>query len=358
MKNSQLQEILYRYANTKGVGLPLTAEEMLNAISSWLVDTLPECIDIVTSTLPAGSQATATLSGSGTPDDHYIIKVGIPQGATGPKGATGPQGPQGTKGEQGEQGVGYNYMGNWVSQNEYHDNDNVTYNGTTYVCIEAVNGSTVTPDKDTTHWSVFAAAATKDNFPLSAQNQLYVHYFRFNCILNGITIIAATLQYINAISTNLPSNVTFTQFIEALKTQVSGRVSLVGTAKVINSVVYNDCLAIIQGRMLISGNETNFSETVVVNGSSGTVVGQTANTVIENIADYENIQVDGEDSVIALGINNGANALVLYADNNGVILDSDSETVMVQKMMSMTEKGTDFNALVSAMETNGYKVTK
>lgn len=113
MKNSQLQEILYRYANTKGVGLPLTAEEMLNAISSWLVDTLPECIDVQTTTLPAGSQATCELSGSGTPDDHYIIKVGIPQGQTGAAGRDGTDGKDGTNGTDGEDGVSPNLtMGN------------------------------------------------------------------------------------------------------------------------------------------------------------------------------------------------------------------------------------------------------
>ena len=89
MMNNQLKQILYEYANTKGVGMPLTAEEMLNAISNWLVTVLPECIDIETTTLAAGAEATATLTGSGTPDDHYVLKLGIPQGATGP---TGPKG--------------------------------------------------------------------------------------------------------------------------------------------------------------------------------------------------------------------------------------------------------------------------
>ena len=89
MMNNQLKQILYEYANTKGVGMPLTAEEMLNAISNWLVTVLPECIDIETTTLAAGAEATATLTGSGTPDDHYVLKLGIPQGATGPQGPAG-----------------------------------------------------------------------------------------------------------------------------------------------------------------------------------------------------------------------------------------------------------------------------
>ena len=79
MVNSQLQNILYRYANTKGVGLPLTAEEMLNAISSWLVDTLPDCIDVDIEMLPVGSKPTVKLTGQGTPDNHYKFSFGIPE---------------------------------------------------------------------------------------------------------------------------------------------------------------------------------------------------------------------------------------------------------------------------------------
>lgn len=336
MKNSQLQEILYRYANTKGVGLPLTAEEMLNAISSWLVDTLPECIDIVTSTLPAGSQATAELSGSGTPDDHYIIKVGIPQGATGPTGATGPQGPQGTKGEQGEQGVGYNYMGNWISQNEYHENDNVTYNGTTYVCIKAVNGSSVTPDTDTTHWHVFAAAATKDNFPLSAQNQLYAHYIAiYNSPSSGAKNNNIMCYFVNASSVEYDN-------LDTLKTGFVNRMLCNGKVMYVGKIHHANYL-------YKAGNNIYLDITDLSTGLS-------RSTDISTIDEYDSLTVD--DTVVAFGVNDGANALVLYADKNGVILDSDSETVMVQKMMSMTEKGTDFNAIVSAMEANGYKVTK
>lgn len=82
MQNAQLKNILYRYANTKGVGTPLTAEEMLNAISSWLVDTLPECIDVEITSLPATEQPTVTLTGKGTPDDHYLFSFGIPMGVS------------------------------------------------------------------------------------------------------------------------------------------------------------------------------------------------------------------------------------------------------------------------------------
>ena len=53
-------------------------------------------------TLPAGSQATVTQSGSNT---NPIFTFGIPKGDKGDKGDTGPQGIQGQTGETGPQGI-------------------------------------------------------------------------------------------------------------------------------------------------------------------------------------------------------------------------------------------------------------
>ena len=80
-----------------------------------------------------------------------------PQGPQGPTGATGPQGPQGPKGDTGE---GLNYMGTWVSDNEYYKNDIVTYGGSSYILItNSLIGSTITPDLDTTNWSLIVQGA-------------------------------------------------------------------------------------------------------------------------------------------------------------------------------------------------------
>ena len=82
-------------------------------------------------------------------------------GAEGPQGPQGNQGPQGPVGPQGPQGEGFNFMGSWVSANEYYKNDVVTYNGSSYVLIsESLIGSTATPDTDTTNWSVMTQGAT------------------------------------------------------------------------------------------------------------------------------------------------------------------------------------------------------
>lgn len=70
-------------------------------------------------------------------------------------GATGATGPAGPAGPAGPEGPGFNFMGTWIDDNEYHKNDIVQYNGTAYICVQAVNGSNVTPDADRTHWDVF-----------------------------------------------------------------------------------------------------------------------------------------------------------------------------------------------------------
>ena len=98
-----------------------------------------------------------------------------PQGPKGDTGATGPEGPQGPKGDtgamgatgpqgpQGEKGDSLNPMGNWIANNEYHPNDLVTYGQSSYYCTNAINGSAVTPDQDTTHWAVCAQGGVAVN---------------------------------------------------------------------------------------------------------------------------------------------------------------------------------------------------
>lgn len=54
---------------------------------------------------------------------------------------------------KGEKGI--NYTGEWVSGGEYFVDDVVTYNGSAYICINNINGSTTTPLADTTNWSIF-----------------------------------------------------------------------------------------------------------------------------------------------------------------------------------------------------------
>lgn len=70
------------------------------------------------------------------------------------------------KGEQGAQGIqgdSLNPMGAWVANNEYHPNDLVTYGASSYYCTNAISGSSVPPDQDTTHWAISAQGGVAEN---------------------------------------------------------------------------------------------------------------------------------------------------------------------------------------------------
>lgn len=61
---------------------------------------------------------------------------------------------------KGEKGM--NYTGTWASGGEYYIDDVATYNGSTYICISNINGGTVNPDADATHWELIAKAGDTD----------------------------------------------------------------------------------------------------------------------------------------------------------------------------------------------------
>lgn len=84
------------------------------------------------------------------------------------RGVPGPQGLPGEAGEPGEPGEGFNFMGSWVSNNEYYKNDVVTYASgevvASYVLIsESLVGSTTPPNVDTTNWSVMVSVNFSTN---------------------------------------------------------------------------------------------------------------------------------------------------------------------------------------------------
>jgi len=75
----------------------------------------------------------------------------------------GPQGPQGIQGVQGPAGpigpvgpAGLNWQGQWVSGTSYVEDDAVGYDGASWFCILATDGTTP-PDEDTTHWALLAS---------------------------------------------------------------------------------------------------------------------------------------------------------------------------------------------------------
>ena len=75
-----------------------------------------------------------------------------PSGSIGINGVTGPTGPVGI-------GIGTTLKGAWVAGQAYSTNsgtnpDAVTYDGSLYICIQAVTSS-VTPDQDPTKWQLY-----------------------------------------------------------------------------------------------------------------------------------------------------------------------------------------------------------
>lgn len=73
-----------------------------------------------------------------------------------PQGAQGPEGPQGVPGVNGTNGESFNPMGEWITDNEYHPFDYVTYMGSSYLCTSAITDGTDAPPIDTTHWQLVA----------------------------------------------------------------------------------------------------------------------------------------------------------------------------------------------------------
>lgn len=51
-------------------------------------------------------------------------------------------------------GKSFNWMGEWIADNEYREDDVVYYNGSSYICKSDIIGSEITPDNDTANWSV------------------------------------------------------------------------------------------------------------------------------------------------------------------------------------------------------------
>jgi hypothetical protein len=79
-----------------------------------------------------------------------------PQGLKGNTGATGATGPAGAAGPAGTNGVSFNFRKVFDPAANYAVNDIVTYNGSTYVA-NATNGpNPLTPDANTSAWSVIA----------------------------------------------------------------------------------------------------------------------------------------------------------------------------------------------------------
>ncbi len=80
------------------------------------------------------------------------------QGPIGPTGATGATGPQGIQGAPGPVGpAGLSFAGLWSAIGMYTPNQAVSYNGSSYFCLNPVGPSATTPDIDTANWALLAS---------------------------------------------------------------------------------------------------------------------------------------------------------------------------------------------------------
>ena len=85
--------------------------------------------------------------------DFQLIGAGAqgPPGVAGPAGATGPEGPAGPVGA-----AGLVFRSTWDPATSYVVGDVVFYNGSSYVCSNAVGPTATPPDTDTANWDFLA----------------------------------------------------------------------------------------------------------------------------------------------------------------------------------------------------------
>jgi hypothetical protein len=113
-----------------------------------------------------------------------------PKGKRGPEGKRGPRGYQGPKGKRGHTGHSLIWKGPWDNTCEYHKNDIVQYNGSSYIAIHENHESN--PVTDTCNWDLFAAAGLPgSSFIWKGEWDPSVSYLVNDVVMyNGSTYIA------------------------------------------------------------------------------------------------------------------------------------------------------------------------
>lgn len=113
-----------------------------------------------TTTLPAGSPASVTNSGT---TSDAVLNFGIPQGQQGIQGPTGPVGPAGSDGENAVAAL--TPRGDYTASAEpaYVVNDYVSYNGNSYACKadNPTNAAPTTGGSDDPFWQLMALQGAK-----------------------------------------------------------------------------------------------------------------------------------------------------------------------------------------------------
>ena len=135
------------YAKKYSLTLPLSPEQLLNAVVEY-------CEENVGNKIYFGAANSNTLYNIGDiridsdynvyqyENDSWVLQGNI----------------------KGENGESLNPMGEWVSDNEYHPLDLVSYEGSSYVCKIAINSSKTPPPNDLIHWQVSAEKPDLNNY--------------------------------------------------------------------------------------------------------------------------------------------------------------------------------------------------
>lgn len=173
----------------------------------------------------------------------------------------------------------FNYIGEWVSGNEYHKNDCVycyksssTRLATYYICLKDISNSTTTPNNDITHWAVISTNASNYNilytsarksnvtiksstsFPIGSNK--YIHFVTLTHNIDGSIpdtygIIANTLCI-----TNSSSSPSIDDFISFLGEVSQGLMScIIGNGWIISN---REVPSLISGIYYESSNEIGF----------------------------------------------------------------------------------------------------
>lgn len=114
---------------------------------------------------PQGASGPAGLLGPPGQDADDPAEPLMLPGSVGPLGPAGADGPPGFDADElaepppipGPQGQGFTSQGAWSASGTYNPFDVVTYGGSTWLVFSAVSVSALTPDRDTSHFILWAA---------------------------------------------------------------------------------------------------------------------------------------------------------------------------------------------------------
>lgn len=300
------------------------------------------------------------VSNTFTVKDNYSIK--------GDKGDKGEQGIQGEKGNTGETGAIALEYGVLI----VNSSDPVTNGALTSVVLN-YNRTPVTGDKVTVtvknsttnklfvctcsvvsvqgsmaNLNVNSVYDTSTVLPASARKQLYEHYFGFSINTNSNnSIVLLIFNWIDA-NPNIVSPIptTIEEIITYLKTINSNKLLGNGSIETSDGTTVSDTLHCTvynvrhrtDGKVVADGRMNNDNRIITVD----------IETFVNNISDYNITYLYNDAIAIGAGSDN-LNALVLYSDKNGVLLDTPES--LEKDFAALKAAGSDESKILESINT-------